>query len=404
MESNIEPTIDRPSNAVHVIDRNAILQSFTAIPGTFEELAESVFNQLPMAERVDFVTDTYKQLSIKSYERSRRGTAPTHLLPGAKSKTPNDWKSFMSNDKNKTQLISLLLDQWTTDKYATRLVNRNLYFVIGEEVFRLTCEDGKTVSKYPEETLFSSQEEADTRIILHCLDIRTSPPDESTIIVRSPDTDVLVLLARYCKDIHLTVLFDTGVGNKRRLLNINNIVQNIGDKICTVLPAIHCFTGCDTTSAFVCRGKLVPIKQIEKSPQFIQILRRVGQEKNCSEALFSDMEALTCAIYGGATYTNVNKLPYDMFLKKYQSHTNTLNISNGMDMSLLPPCRSALEMHIHRVNYQVFVWINSHVNKPCLPDLDKSGWKISGEEIDHDWVKGNLVIPEQLIDILCRSG
>ena len=73
-------------------------------------------------------------------------------------------------------------------------------------------------------------------------------------------------------------------------------------------------------------------------------------------------------------------------------------------MSLLPPCRSALEMHIHRVNYQVFVWINSHVNKPCLPDLDKSGWKISGEEIDYDWVKGNLVVPEQLIDILCEQN
>ena len=27
------------------------------------------------------------------------------------------------------------------------------------------------------------------------------------------------------------------------------------------------------------------------------------------------MEALTCAIYGGASYTNVNKLRYEMFLK-----------------------------------------------------------------------------------------
>ena len=89
-QNNIEPTIDRPSNAVHVIDGNAILQSLTTIPGTFEKLAESVFNQLPKAERVDFVTDTYKQLSIKSYERLRRGTAPTHLLSGAKSKTPHD--------------------------------------------------------------------------------------------------------------------------------------------------------------------------------------------------------------------------------------------------------------------------------------------------------------------------
>ena len=67
-----------------------------------------------------------KQLSIKSYERSHRGKAPTNLLSGAKSRTLYDWKSFMNNDRNKTQLISLLLDQWKTDKYTTGHVDRNL--------------------------------------------------------------------------------------------------------------------------------------------------------------------------------------------------------------------------------------------------------------------------------------
>ena len=41
-----------------------------------------------------------------------------------------------------------------------------------------------------------------------------------------------------------------------------------------------------------------------------------------------------------------------MFLKQYQSCTSTLNISNGMDISLLPPCRSATDMYIRTVNYQ----------------------------------------------------
>ena len=62
-----------------------------------------------------------------------------------------------------------------------------------------------------------------------------------------------------------------------------------------------------------------------------------------------------CAIYSGAIYSNVNTLKYHMFLKKYQSHTHASDISNGMDMSLLPPCPSAPEMHVRRVNYQVFV-------------------------------------------------
>lgn len=78
LEANTQPTADRPAFAVHVIDGNTIMQSLTAVPDTFEELAESVFNQFPKAKRVYFITDTYKQKSMKSYERTRGKTV--HLF------------------------------------------------------------------------------------------------------------------------------------------------------------------------------------------------------------------------------------------------------------------------------------------------------------------------------------
>ena len=84
-----------------------------------------------------------------------------------------------------------------------------------------------------------------------------------------------------------------------------------------------------------------------------------------------------------------------MFLKQYQSRTNIMNNSNSVDMifrtTILPFCPRD---YIQRVSYQVFVWIHSCENKQDLPDLDKSGWKIYGEEIEYDWVKGSLIIPE----------
>ena len=43
-----------------------------------------------------------------------------------------------------------------------------------------------------------------------------------------------------------------------------------------------------------------------------------------------------------------------MFLKKYQSLTHILTVSNGMNMSLTPPCFFVLKMYIQRLNYQVF--------------------------------------------------
>ena len=50
----------------------------------------------------------------------------------------------MSNEKNKTQFSSLF-----HKTYTTRFVDRNISPLIDEEVFHLTREDDKTVSKYP---------------------------------------------------------------------------------------------------------------------------------------------------------------------------------------------------------------------------------------------------------------
>ena len=129
---------------------------------------------------------------------------------------------------------------------------------------------------------------------------------------------------------------------------------------------------------------MFPLKLVDRKPEYIPFLQRIGQDRQCSEALISDMEAFTCAIYGNAATKNVNELRYDTFLKKYQDRRNVLNVSNSMDMSLLSPCQYTLEMHIERVNYQVFVWLHDHKNNPDLLDIEESGWKISGEEINYD--------------------
>ena len=67
------------------------------------------------------------------------------LLARAKTKTSHDWPSFMSNDKNKTQLIKLLLEQWKTEKYVAKLLNITIYNVWVENVYSLTSENGTTI-------------------------------------------------------------------------------------------------------------------------------------------------------------------------------------------------------------------------------------------------------------------
>ena len=63
-----------------------------------------------------------------------------------------------------------------------------------------------------------------------------------------------------------TILFDTGTGNKKRLINVTELADGLTQEYCTALLALHAFTHCDTTSAFRGIGKKKPIKVMQKFP------------------------------------------------------------------------------------------------------------------------------------------
>ena len=90
--------------------------------------------------------------------------------------------------------------------------------------------------------------------------------------------------------VKLKELFDTGFGNKRRLLSVNDIVHQKGEAICSILPAFHCLTGCDTTSAFVRKGKISPLNLVEKKAEYISMLTMLGQEHEYSNQLLTEIE------------------------------------------------------------------------------------------------------------------
>jgi hypothetical protein len=93
------------------------------------------------------------------------------------------------------------------------------------------------------------QEEADTCIILHCVHTCISENSSTyfTIVTRSPDTDVFILLLKYVQKIQHRVLFETGVGNKRCLIDIHRVIDETEQDLCLSLPRLHSFCGCDTT-------------------------------------------------------------------------------------------------------------------------------------------------------------
>ena len=304
----------------------------------------------------------------------------------------------MLNTKNKTQLLRLLRSEWQTDRYASWLHGRSVYFVCEEEVLCLSSEDGvKTVATHVE-LLYSEQEEADTRIILHCLFAASSEP--VNIIVRSPDTDVLILLLYYCATIKLPVYFDTGTGNKRRLIDVKSIAAAVGSEVCSALPGLHHLPDA-TIHAFVRRGKVKAFKLLLKHQELMPVFLDLGKTVTLSDEISVGLEKFVCAMYGRPSYSDANKLRYDLFSSRYEmkSESKPFTMSQGVDLCLLPPCRSSLIMHSRRANYVAHVWRNSHIAYAKIPSPVDFGWKYITDSLVVDWNEGDIM-PQQLVDIL----
>ena len=75
------------------------------VPPTMKTRSQRIFGSLPAAAETSFSTDSYVDLlhSPKSAERDRRGCGEMFIVEGL------NWKSFLTNDKNKKSFIYLLL-------------------------------------------------------------------------------------------------------------------------------------------------------------------------------------------------------------------------------------------------------------------------------------------------------
>ncbi|KAL8571804.1 hypothetical protein ACOMHN_053962 [Nucella lapillus] len=391
--------LDR-SKCTSIVDGMVLLHSLTALPSTFAELADKVLRCLPASTRVDFVADTYHPDSIKMMERIRRGQSETFLLSGPNTKVPRDWKKFLSNGENKNQLIEFLLSEWMKDCYAEKLLNKQLYVTSGTKCFRLTSMDGKCTQGHPVPELESTQEEADTRIILHCFHQDSSTEPEG-IIIRSIDTDVFVLLLHFSSQFNKKVYMDTGTGNHRRMICMSDLAASYDKDFCEALLGIHAFSGCDSTSSFITKGKKTVMKTVSKHKVFQDTFCSLGRQSLSSDTLES-LEHFVCCLYNRPKVKYVNQLRFDLLKEKFDTKKGPLLACyNGTDLSLLPPCQCTLQMHIQRVHYQVEVWKSAGEAQPAIDGPAGRGWEITEEGgLEIRWSEEDI-LPQELVDILC---
>jgi hypothetical protein len=89
---------------------------------------------------------------------------------------------------------------------------------------------------------------------------------KSSIVVKSPDTDVLVLLIHYFPQMTSTceVWFQTGMVTSFkdcwRYIPVHELCKSLNSFVCNILPAAHAITERDTTSSFFGIGKNLCLK------------------------------------------------------------------------------------------------------------------------------------------------
>jgi hypothetical protein len=214
--------------------------------------------------------------------------------------------------------------------------------------------------------LNSSQEEADTRIILHALNMSNQFKDKNVmgrIVIKSPDTDVLVLLVHYFSRMSNTseLWFQTGtitaLKDGRRYIPVHDLCKSLSAVLCRILPAAHALTGCDTTSAMFGIGKKSVYKLLKESPDEFKDLCKLGD---------SDVETAV-----DASRKLVSNL-YDQKGKSKKCHSDLnklrFKLSTSKDCSLvrLPPCESLFLQHVLRSILQTKIWMTADQAKPVL--------------------------------------
>ena len=174
--------------------------------------------------------------------------------------------------------------------------DRYVFLTDGKECLRFACEPDGRLQTVVVPVSQCNHEEADTSLILHAC--HASKVGHSVVSISSPDTDVAVIATGHSYDVPATLLFLTGTKHRRRYINLTQVGKTLGKEKCLALPGYHAFTGCDTTSAFVSKGKALPLELVWKNESFCHAMQLIGRNFNADlEKLSKECQSYVCKMY-----------------------------------------------------------------------------------------------------------
>jgi hypothetical protein len=363
-----------PTCAV-IIDGMGIVQGLSprALPATWELFARKIL-EICLAKgkecgRLDIVFDRYPEVSIKNLTHRKRAggesSSAERRILNPESALPKGWKSFLTNGRNKENLIEFLFRQWS----AYTLCSEMKVFIRHGTLCHQLLGAGNTMLINDLET---DQEEADTMLLLHA---HHAGREFSHILIHSEDTDVFVLaLAHSGHFDSLSVIF-CGPAGKKICIDICQLASDIG-RMLPCLIGLHTFTGCDSTSAFHGKGKSRPYDLIRNlnDNDLEEAFSDLGSSwDDLRPETMAKLEEFVCKLYG-YNDESVDTTRYHSFLSK------------ALNEKKMPPTLDSLMLHIRRANYQARIHKLALQAITNAPSPSNHGWTIIQGELEVKWM------------------
>ena len=392
IEGRVAPAEHIPLPSACIIDGMSMVNKISGDNRTFGDIAENIFKFAIQAanasSRIDIVFDVYRENSIKTAEREGRGEssglAHGNIVAGQKIQ---QWRRLLRSSTSKTALIKFLCEAWKNDPYPEKLGSKVLFITCEKQCFKVTKEGSEAIDE-----LTTTQEEADTRMLLHA---KHASSNYKSIVIVTEDTDVFIICVAIFRQISSHMYIQCGTKNRFRHIDISKIGQSLGENTCKALQGMHAFTGCDSVSAFSGRGKVSALKLVMKGGRLQKAMAGLGKTWTLSEELFTLLQEFTCKMYASqTTLCNVNDLRYQLFRIK----------KGDVDSSQLPPCKDTLMLHAKRANYQACVWKRCLEQEADIPSPEGHGWMIEAGLLVIDWMKG-LPAPQVVMELIaCKCS
>lgn len=262
---------------------------------------------------------------------------------------------FLSNEKNKSRLISFL-----------SVAIRNQGIEVRE-----------------------ASDDADTLIFKTAIE---KSEENANVAIIGEDVDLMVLLMALTPPERQILIIKPSHGNVERKVYSSNDLQSEG--LTNSILFLHAFSGGDTTSASYRKAKIKSVNLFRKHPAELQGIADVFNSPSSShEAVAEAGNRMFLKLYGApAKQTSLNLYRYHLF---------TQAVSNVKpDIAALLPTEGAAKQHSYRVYHQVQLWMGNQLSP------ESWGWKQENNRLIPVTTE-DLFAPDEILNLIfckCKTG